>query len=74
METRIREKNFCYRKKLQRGITSGVLGFTWMCQMLGAVPGAKTTKIALEDPTEKDADLMSLDRDEKILVLEHICR
>ena len=36
------------------------------------IPGAKITKIALEDPTEKEMELMSLDKDEKILVLERI--
>lgn len=40
--------------------------------MMNASPGAKITKIALEDPTEKEMELMSLDKDEKILVLERI--
>ena len=39
---------------------------------MNASPGAKITKIALEDPTEKEMELMSLDKDEKILVLERI--
>lgn len=43
-----------------------------MCRMMNASPGAKITKIALEDPTEKEMELMSLDKDEKILVLERI--
>lgn len=72
LERRSGKGTFVTEKKLQRGITSGVLGFTQMCQMLGAVPGAKITKIALEDPSEKDAELMSLDKSEKILVLERI--
>lgn len=61
---------FVAEKKFQRGITNGVLGFTEMCKMINAVPGAKIRKIALEDPTEKEMELMTLKPDEKILVLE----
>lgn len=63
---------FVAEKKIQRGITNGVLSFTDMCRMMNASPGAKITKMALEDPTEKEMELMSLDKDEKILVLERI--
>lgn len=63
---------FVAEKKFQRGITTGVLGFTEMCRMINAVPGAKITKIALEDPSEKEMEQMSLKPDEKILILERI--
>lgn len=63
---------FVAEKKIQRGITNGVLCFTEMCNMMGATAGAKITKIALEDPTEKETALMSLGKDERILVLERI--
>ena len=43
-----------------------------MCRTMGAVPGAKTIKIAIEDPTEKDMELMHITPDKKILVLERI--
>lgn len=35
-------------------------------------PGAKTIKIAIEDPTPHEAELMGLDETEKILVIERI--
>ena len=49
---------FVAEKKIQRGITNGVLSFTDMCRMMNASPGAKITKIALEDPTEKEMELI----------------
>lgn len=63
---------FVAEKKLQRGITNGVLGFSEMCKMMNTTPGAKIIKIALEDPSEKDIKQMSLNKDEKIMVLERI--
>ena len=67
------ELGYLYRKSGKGTfVTNGVLSFTDMCSMMNAVPGAKITKIALEDPTEKEMELMSLDKDEKILVLERI--
>lgn len=36
-----------------------------MCRTMGAVPGAKTIKIAIEDPTEKDMELMHITPDKK---------
>ncbi len=63
---------FVVEKKIQRGITNNALSFTEMCKMMNAVPGARTTKIALEEPSEKDAALLALKPDEKILVLERI--
>ena len=43
-----------------------------MCQLMGKKPGAKTIKIAIEDPTPHEAELMKLNEDEKILVIERI--
>ncbi|WP_242851468.1 UTRA domain-containing protein [Clostridium sp. DMHC 10] len=40
--------------------------------MMNAIPGAKIIKIALEEPSEKDIQQMSLNKDEKILVLERV--
>ncbi len=63
---------FVAEKKLQRGLSNNVLSFTEMCKMMGMKPGAKTIKIALEDSSAKDAELIGLKPDEKILVLERI--
>lgn len=63
---------FVAEKKLQRDISNGVIGFSEMCRMMNIVPGAKITKIALEDPSQTDIELMSLTPDEKVLVLERI--
>ena len=46
---------FVTEKKMQRSINQ-VLGFTEMCKILNTTAGAKTLKIALEDPTEKEAE------------------
>ena len=43
-----------------------------MCRMKNATPGAKTIKIALEDPSERDLTEMSLHEGDKILVVERI--
>ena len=63
---------FVAEKRIQRNISKGVTGFSEMCRTMGAVPGAKTIKIAIEDPTEKDMELMHITPDKKILVLERI--
>lgn len=62
---------FVAEKKLQRSITD-VISFTEMCNMMDATAGAKTLKIALEDPTEREITEMSLKEGEKILVIERI--
>ena len=49
---------FVAEKRIQRNISKGVTGFSEMCRTMGAVPGAKTIKIAIEDPTEKDMELI----------------
>ena len=41
---------FVAEKRIQRNISKGVTGFSEMCRTMGAVPGAKTIKIAIEDP------------------------
>lgn len=71
LERKSGKGTFVAEKKIQRSI-NGVLGFSEMCKMMNSVPGAKTLKIAIEDPTEKEADQMSLAPDEKILVLERV--
>lgn len=63
---------FVAEKKFQRGLSKGVISFTEMCKLMGAKPGARIIKIALEDPTPKEMELMHLEADEKILVLERI--
>ena len=40
-----------------------------MCQRMNQKPGSKTIKIAIEDPTTHEAELMGLDETEKILVM-----
>lgn len=72
LERKSAKGTFIAEKKLQRGLSSGVLSFTDMCKMIGADPGAKTTKIALEDPSVHEIELMNLKPDEKIIVLERI--
>lgn len=56
---------------MQRNITE-VISFSDMCRMKNATPGAKTIKIALEDPSERDLTEMSLHKGDKILVVERI--
>lgn len=72
LERKSGKGTFVAEKKLQRGLTNNVLSFTEMCKMMGMKPGAKTIKIALEDPSPKDAELIGLKPDEKVLVLERI--
>ena len=54
---------FVAEKKLQRSITD-VISFTEMCNMMDATAGAKTLKIALEDPTEREITEISLKKGE----------
>ena len=63
---------FVAEKKLQRRISSAVLSFTEMCHLLNKQPGGKTIKIAVEDPTSEEVDLMHLKEGEKIVVIERI--
>ncbi|MDK2809234.1 MAG: GntR family transcriptional regulator [Clostridiales bacterium] len=72
LERKSGKGTFVAEKKIQRGLSSGAISFTDMCKRIGAVPGSKTTKIALEDPTPRDIELMKLKNDEKIVVLERI--
>lgn len=72
LERRSGKGTFVAEKKLQRGLSNNVLSFTEMCKMMGMTPGAKTIKIALEEPSAKDAELIGLKPDEKIVVLERI--
>lgn len=72
LERKSGKGTFVAEKKIQRGLSSGAISFTNMCKMIGSIPGSKTTKIALEDPTTRDIELMDLKSDEKIVVLERI--
>jgi GntR family transcriptional regulator len=72
LERKSGKGTFVAEKKFQRGISSGVIGFTELCKLMGFTPGAKTIKIALEEPTDKESELMNLKTDEKIIVVERI--
>ena len=71
LERKSGKGTFVAEKKLQRNITE-VISFSDMCRMKNAIPRAKTIKIALEDPSERDLTEMSLHEGDKILVVERI--
>lgn len=71
LERKSGKGTFVAEKKLQRNITE-VISFSDMCRMKNVTPGAKTIKIALEDPSERDLTEMSLHEGDKILVVERI--
>lgn len=71
LERKSGKGTFVAEKKLQRNITE-VISFSDMCRMKNSIPGAKTIKIALEDPSERDLTEMSLHEGDKILVVERI--
>lgn len=71
LERKSGKGTFVAEKKFQRGI-AGVTSFTDLCKLTGVTPGAKTIKIALEDPTPKEAEQMNLTPDEKMLVVERV--
>lgn len=71
LERKSGKGTFVAEKKLQRNITE-VISFSDMCRMKNTIPGAKTIKIALEDPSERDLTEMSLHEGDKILVVERI--
>ena len=71
LERKSGKGTFVAEKKLQRNITE-VISFSDMCRMKNAIPGAKTIKIASEDPSERDLTEMSLHEGDKILVVERI--
>ena len=71
LERRSGKGTFVTGKKFQRNIDR-VIGFTEMCQKLGKTAGAKTLKIALEDPTEKECQQLSIESDCKILCVERL--
>ena len=64
--------SFVSEKKLQRGISGSVIGFSDMCRMAGLTPGARTLKVALEEPSEQEAKLLDLAPGEKMLVTERL--
>jgi GntR family transcriptional regulator len=72
LERKSGKGTFVAEKKFQRGISNGVISFTELCKLMGFTPGAKTIKIAFEEPTAKESELMNLKTDEKIVVVERI--
>lgn len=72
LERKSGKGTFVAEKKMQRAISSAVLSFSQMCKLMNTQPGAKTIKIALEDPTEKEAELLKLKEGERIVVVERI--
>lgn len=71
LERRSGKGTFVAEKKIQRGL-SGVLSFSEMCQAVGCVPGAKTIRISLEIPSEKDVEQLKISEDSRIVILERI--
>ncbi len=72
LERKSGKGTFVAQKKLQKGLSGEIMSFSSMCKSLGMKPGAKTIKIALEEPSEIVRSKMGLGSDSKILVLERI--
>lgn len=72
LERKSGKGTFVAEKKMQRAISSAALSFSKMCELMNTKPGAKTIKIALEDPIPKEIQLMNLNEGEKIVVVERI--
>ncbi len=72
LERKSGKGTFVAEKKMQRNLSSTVLSFTEMCQLMNMVPGAKTHKIALEEPTPKEAEQMNLSKGENIIVIKRV--
>lgn len=72
LERKSGKGTFVAEKKMQRSLSSAVLSFSEMCRMMNKVPGARILKIALEEPTSKEAELMNLNEGENIVVIERI--
>lgn len=62
---------FVAEKKIQRKL-DGVLSYTNMCHMMGYQPGAKTIKLALEQPSEEEREQLGLKKDEQMLIVERL--
>jgi len=71
LERKSGKGTFVAEKKFQRGIT-GVISFSELCRLTGVTPGAKTIKIALEEPNDKECELLNLSADEKMIIVERI--
>lgn len=72
LERKSGKGTFVAEKKMQRHLSSTILSFTEMCRMMNMVPGAKTLKIALEEPTPKEMEQMGLSEGESMVVVERI--
>lgn len=72
LERKSGKGTFIAEKKMQRNLASSVLSFSEMCRMMNMSPGAKTIKIALEEPAPKEVERMNLTSGENIVVLERI--
>lgn len=62
---------FVTERKMTRGLNE-VLSFSQICRMQGIHPGARTLKMALEHPTETEAEQLSLSPGEKIFVIRRL--
>lgn len=69
LEKKSGKGTFIAEKKMQRSLSPAVVSFSQICQHMNQKPGSKTIKIAIEDPTPHEAELMGLDETEKILVM-----
>lgn len=72
LERKSGKGTFVAEPKLQRGFDSSVLGFSDMCRQMGVKPGAKTIKIALEEPSSFDKEQMGLSDDDSVICLERL--
>lgn len=72
LEKKSGKGTFIAEKKLQRPLSSAVLSFSKMCQLMNVKSGAKTIKIAIEEPTLEETELLNLNEGEKILIIERI--
>lgn len=72
LEKKSGKGTFIAEKKMQRSLSPVALSFSQMCQLMNSKPGAKTIKIAIEDPTPHEAELMGLGENEKLLIVERI--
>lgn len=72
LERKSGKGSFVAQKKIQKGLSGELMSFSKMCESMGLKPGAKTIKIALEEPSSALRERMGLAEDSRILVLERI--
>ena len=64
--------SFASGKKLQHGVQGSVVSFSDMCRMAGMEPGARTVRIAREEPSPEEARLLGLKAGEGMIVTERV--